>query len=310
MVNFLGALNFTQMLFTHYLIEQGNNARSNFVISPVSAFIPMCMVNNGAKGTTRDEIQTALQLTPENGYCGEAQNLVKSFNTSAFTEFTLNMANGLFISKTFEPKNNFTNSLRDNYNSDIKRVEFGTSEGENIVNKWVEEKTNGKVTDLLKGTTRSTPLVAINAIYLKGFWFHPFAKNLTKTEKFYTKSGEMDAKFMHCTNSFNFVKYGNYDGKKFQAVFMSYREGLTTVPWIMGLILPAYHGNPGDLKGLISDRLFGVYRTGTSKFIQLKVPKIKIETELDAVPLLQNPHLRLARISPISVKTVIFISEE
>ncbi|XP_075256216.1 uncharacterized protein LOC142348667 [Convolutriloba macropyga] len=294
MTNFLGALNFTQMLFSYYLSEQGDKANSNFVISPVSAFIPMCMVNNGAKGTTRDEIHKGLQLTEQNNFCEEAENLVKLFDTSDFEEFELSVANGLFINKKFETKANFRKSLQDSYNADAEKVDFGSNEGEKIVNKWVEEQTNGKIKEILKGTSRNTALVAINAIYLKGFWHHPFGINLTKTEKFYTKSGEMDARFMLCTNSFRYFKSKTDDGKSFEVVFMQYRDGSKSVDWQMALILPEKRGNPVDLKQLISLKLFDLYDRSNFRYIQLKVPKSKIQTEVNAVPLLKKLGIKAA----------------
>ncbi|XP_075256245.1 uncharacterized protein LOC142348685 [Convolutriloba macropyga] len=287
MANFLGALNFTQMLFAYYLSEQGDKA-NNFVLSPVSAFIPMCMVNNGAKGTTRDEIHKGLQLTEENNFCEEAEHMAKLFNTTNFEEFELSVANGLFINKNFEPKANFRKSLQDKYNADAEKVDFGSNAGEKIVNNWVEEQTNGKIKEILKGTSRNTALVAINAIYLKGFWHHPFGINLTKTEKFYTKSGEMDARFMLCTKAFRYLKSKTDDGKSFEVVFMQYRDGSKSVDWQMALILPANRGNPVDLKQLISVKLFELYGQSYSRFIQLKVPKSKIETKVDAIPLLKK----------------------
>ncbi|XP_075256217.1 uncharacterized protein LOC142348668 [Convolutriloba macropyga] len=287
MANFLGALNFTQMLFAYYLSEQGDKA-NNFVLSPVSAFIPMCMVNNGAKGTTRDEIHKGLQLTEQNNFCDEAENMVKLFDTSDFDEFQLSVANGLFINKNFEPKANFRKSLQDSYNADATKVNFASNEGEKIVNKWVEEQTNGKIKEILKGTSRNTALVAINAIYLKGFWLHPFGINLTKTEKFYTKSGDMDARFMLCTKAFRYLKSKADDGKNFEVVFMQYRDGSKSVDWQMALILPENRGNPVDLKQLISVKLFELYDQSYSRFIQLKVPKSKIETKVNAIPLLKK----------------------
>ena len=287
MANFLGVLKFTELLFAYFLSEKGEDANSNSVISPMSAFVAMCMVNNGARGPTRDEIHSALQLTEENNFCEEAEKVMEFFEKESSEDFTLNVTNGLFTNKNFIPLALFKKILEDKYKADSKNVSFGTPQGEKVVNDWVEEKTNGKIKNILKGTKPSDLMVLVTTIFMKGFWHNPFFEKSTANGTFSAPSGDMTVDYMHGVDYFNYVE-SEIDGKKFKAVFMPYKNGYLPIDWNMVVILPENAGNPVDLKGLVSDKIFEAYSKSSRKNLDLKIPKSKIESDIDLKPLLNK----------------------
>ncbi|XP_075242369.1 uncharacterized protein LOC142337148 [Convolutriloba macropyga] len=325
MVKFIGLLKFTELLFSYYLSQLGEDANPNVMISPMSAFTAMCMINNGARGPTRDEIQSALQLSKKNNFCEEAEKLVEFFATQGNNNFTLDMANGLFTNRSIVPLASFKKILRKKYKAESRKVAFGTPEATKIINDWVAEKTHGKIQHILGRTQPEEVLVIVNAIYMKGKWSIPFDKDWTQNGTFFAPSGEMAVDFMRETRDFKYLK-STIDGVKFKAVFLSYESGYNQLDWKMALVLPEKGSSPSDLKGLISDRIFKIYDKSSSTLLKVKIPKYKIESDIKLNPLLQQLGIQSAftndanfsgihetiptKIGQIKQKTFIAVDEE
>ncbi|KAG1682221.1 Serpin B9 [Nymphon striatum] len=80
-------------------------------------------------------------------------------------------------------------------------------DGERIMlNTWVESKTHGLIKDLLpQGSVSSSTLLAIiNAVYFKGHWLHPFEKDSTEEEFFYSEDQKSKVQMMHREGNMNF----------------------------------------------------------------------------------------------------------
>lgn len=71
---------------------------------------------------------------------------------------------------------------------DIIRNPYGSA---NIINKWVSDKTKGKITDILASLPPDTQLVVANAVYFNANWADPFAPDLTRREDFYISPSEI-----------------------------------------------------------------------------------------------------------------------
>src|SRR6185437_7135906 len=78
------------------------------------------------------------------------------------------------------------------------------------INRWVEERTNGKIKDLLQkdDITKDTALVLVNAIYFKAAWENPFQPSATnKDDRFEVGNGEkVPVAMMHQTGHFNYME--------------------------------------------------------------------------------------------------------
>ncbi|NXN10635.1 SPB6 protein, partial [Indicator maculatus] len=99
------------------------------------------------------------------------------------TKYILRTANRLYGEKTFEFLSSFIESSQKLYHGGLEQTDFvhASEESTNQINAWVEEKTEGKIPNLLpKGILDSqTRLVLVNAIYFKGNWEKEFNKEKT-----------------------------------------------------------------------------------------------------------------------------------
>ena len=293
-MDFFASLNFTQILLSTYFSNLGEDANSNFVLSPVSAFITMCMVSHGAHGATRVEIHKGLQFAETSNYCQEAENLLKLYKNESNSDFTLNITNGVFVNEKLAVLQPFQNILAENYEAGFEAVKFGTHEGEKIVNDWISEQTNGKITDVLKNSEPEDLMALINTIYMRGFWFNPFVKTLRINGTFYSPKAEKQIKYMTTTDFFKVSKSKLDCGSKFTTFFMPYRQNKTELDWGMFIIHPQDKKNPVEFKEVISEKLFDIHEKSYQRYVNFRLPESKVESEVDLIPLLEKMGIKLA----------------
>ena len=104
-------------------------------------------------------------------------------------DFTLAVANRIFIRKGFSPKASFLQKVRKFFYSRVGETDFDKSaNAAKEINEWVEKRTMQKIKDLVKPESlgAGTNLVLVNAIYFKADWAKKFDKSLTKKKRFYT----------------------------------------------------------------------------------------------------------------------------
>ncbi|KAK7881254.1 hypothetical protein WMY93_029663 [Mugilogobius chulae] len=148
--------------------------------------------------------------------------------------YALNIANRLFGEKTYTFDQHFLSEIKKHYRAELETADF-VSDAETSrthINTWVEEKTKGKITDLLpSGSVDSlTKLVLVNAIYFKGKWGSQFEEEntddadfrLNKTDKKPVKMMTQKAKF-----HFSFIEEANckvlempYEGKDLSMILI------------------------------------------------------------------------------------------
>ena len=161
------------------------------LISPLSVTVDFGMVNNGAIGATRDEINRALgfegSLEDFNAFCRSM--LVQSAAVDPST--TLNIANAAVVNKSCVPlKSDFTKTIESVYDAEVIYKVFGKDDVMGLINSWCNEKTNGMIPRLLESQPSTSEYAHfLNAVYFKGIWCSKFDKNDTKKESFTREDG-------------------------------------------------------------------------------------------------------------------------
>ncbi|NXI31565.1 SPB6 protein, partial [Sterrhoptilus dennistouni] len=116
------------------------------------------------------------------------QSLLREIN-DPHTKYILRTANRLYGEKTMEFLESFLESSEKSYHAGLEQMDFvqAWEDCRKQINGWVEERTEGKIQNLLaEGILSSlTRLVLVNAIYFKGNWEKPFRENNTSERVFY-----------------------------------------------------------------------------------------------------------------------------
>uniref|UniRef100_A0A8C0G482 Serpin domain-containing protein n=1 Tax=Chelonoidis abingdonii TaxID=106734 RepID=A0A8C0G482_CHEAB len=156
-----------------------NTSSQNLFFSPLSISSALSMVFLGAKGNTAAQMVLSLDEAEEihDGY----QSIISEINKPG-TNYVLRVANRLYGEKTFKFLPTFTDCCQKFYYAELEQLDFSRAaeDSRKHINSWVEEKTEGKIQNLLaQGVVDSmTRLVLVNAIYFKGNWATQFNKDL------------------------------------------------------------------------------------------------------------------------------------
>jgi len=185
----------------------------NLLLSPYSISTALAMTYAGAKGETEAEMAGVLHFTlPQKRlHSGFAALISQLSDPKTKRPYQLSVANRLWGQKGYRFLKPFLDATRENYGAGLKEVDFiRNTEGARLtINRWVEEKTQEKIKDLLaKGVlNRLTRLVLTNAIYFKGNWKTQFDEKNTREAPFAVKPGEkISVPMMHIEARFKFAQ--------------------------------------------------------------------------------------------------------
>jgi len=180
--------------FGFNLYQRLRSSEGNLFFSPYSISTAMAMVCAGARGETQKQIEKALHfsLNQEKLHSAFAE-LQTGLNKMQETgNFELHVANSLWPQQDYKFLDEYLSLTKQYYGVSISPVDYvhAREETRQIINKWVEGKTKGKIKDLIPlGSFHDlTRLVLVNAIYFKGNWEYQFDPDKTEESPFYISS--------------------------------------------------------------------------------------------------------------------------
>ena len=180
---------FAVAMYNQLAVENGN-----LFYSPYSITAALGMTAAGAVGDTKQQILDALQVTLAGDAFDQALNSTDlSLNNHAGdTEgITLRIVNSTWMRTDWKFRIGYLNHLSQYYGAGINMLNFG-ADPENcriVINDWVADQTNDKITDLLPSGSISsqTVLVLTNAIYFLADWLYSFNPEKTGDYTFFMK---------------------------------------------------------------------------------------------------------------------------
>ncbi|GAB0183703.1 leukocyte elastase inhibitor-like [Grus americana] len=184
------------------------NPTGNVFFSPVSVSAALAMVLLGAKGNTEAQVLKTLHFDKVEGIHSRFQTLTMDINRSN-APYLLRLANRLYGEKSYSFLPDFLTNTQKLYGADLAAVDFlqAYDEARKEINQWVEEKTEGKIPDLLPegSVDNMTRLVLVNAIYFKGDWAEKFNEADTTDMPFrLNKNERQTVKMMYQKKKFRF----------------------------------------------------------------------------------------------------------
>ncbi|MHC5820862.1 MAG: serpin family protein [Nostoc sp.] len=205
-------------LFSEVL--KNDRGENNVFISPLSVAIALAMTYNGASGTTQLAMAKTLELQGVNlpeinsSYAAALKQLLDNPDG----EVQLNIANSLWANQDVSFAPDFLQRTQYFYQAKVSNLNFQDAAAPSIINNWVKENTNGKITDIVGSIQPNDALFLISAIYFKGKWSQEFDKSQTAQYPFYITSGKQK-QYPMMSQSGN---YGYYESNQFQAVSLPY----------------------------------------------------------------------------------------
>lgn len=184
---------------------------NDLVISPLSVTFALGMVDNGAEGDTKAQIEKALGYEDDsvdglNSFCNTIiENADKLDKLS-----TVELANAIVVNNgRGKLSDEFVGVVGKDYQAEFFNLDFAKDDITGQVNKWCQEHTHGKIQSLLDvSPSNDSYLYALNALYFKSPWTNVFPGTITEGfTDIHNKS--VSKEMMHQVNTF---KYGSVPG--------------------------------------------------------------------------------------------------
>uniref|UniRef100_A0A8C0U3L3 Leukocyte elastase inhibitor n=1 Tax=Cyanistes caeruleus TaxID=156563 RepID=A0A8C0U3L3_CYACU len=264
----------------------------NVFFSPFSISSALSMVLLGSKGSTEAQISKVLSLSStqdaHNGY----QSLLSEINDPN-TKYILRTANRLYGEKTLEFLPSFIESSQKSYHAGLEQMDFlhAWEDSRRQINGWVEEKTEGKIQNLLaEGTLNSfTRLVLVNAIYFKGNWEEQFNKKSTTEWEFRINKNETrPVQMMFKEAHFNMTYIGDFQTKILELPYVG--NELSMIILLPDSIQDGSTGLEKLERELTYEKLIDWINPEMmdSTKVRVSLPRFKLEENYDLKPLLRS----------------------
>ncbi|XP_023146531.2 alpha-1-antitrypsin homolog [Amphiprion ocellaris] len=187
------------------LVAHADSQGKNIFFSPASVSVALAALSVGARGETHRQLFGGLgfnnsQLTQE--------NVDRAFHTlleKSVTNEDTNAGTAVFVDNRFKAEPDFLEVLKQSYFAEGFNVDFTkTTDSANTINKYVSDKTNGKIEKLVESLDPNTVMYLISYIYFKGKWENPFDAELTKEDIFnVNENTKVPVQMMNMEDSFD-----------------------------------------------------------------------------------------------------------
>ena len=261
--------------------EMSKEQSGNMVISPLSAAFMLGMLNDGAGGTTRQEITRAL------GFDSHDTQEINAFFGNLMTniplldeQVELNIGNLLVSNKAIGAAFNgqFAANMRGYYQAGVECMDFSkTDEVASYVNNWCDRTTNGMIPLILKRNdiSPSDAAILLNSIFFKAQWLYGFEEEYTTMQDFTTA----DNRKVKVPMMAQLTPFDYYADETVQAVRLPYCGD----NFGMILLLPADIGVTLDglLSAFTAERWKQLTTNMQRENISLRMPRFEVSTEQD-----------------------------
>ncbi|GAB4373929.1 MAG: serpin family protein [Calditrichia bacterium] len=264
--------NFGLRLFKQ--IQSEESPESNIFISPLSVSLALGMTMNGAAGETYAAMRQTLgfgELSEQE--INEAYRSLMDLLLNLDPKVVFEIANSIWPRKDFSVLPSFLEVNQKYFDSEVRPLDFTRPDAVDIINKWISEKTHGKIENMLNAIPPDVVMYLINAIYFKGLWSYQFDKELTSLENFYIS----DQNVMSCQMMKISGDWLYYQGSDVQIIDLPYGDGLFS----MTIFLPAHNRQLDDfITNLTPEKYHFYLNTLKQEFGTLMMPRLKINYKI------------------------------
>jgi serine protease inhibitor len=241
----------------------------NIMISPLSVSCALGMTMNGSAGTTLDAFYDVLHFGDlTNAEVNESYKDLMDQLVRLDDKVQFSIANSIWYKLGYNVLEDFVTTNRTWFDAEVRQLDFSDPQSVDIINGWIEEKTNDKIQDMLDFIPPDAVMYLINAIYFNAKWKYQFDKKDTYQGNFHLADGSTSpANFMKINGAFSRTVT-----EDFSAVEMPYGDS----SYSMVVILPAEGKTTGDLlSGMDISGWNSLYSSLSTGNVQIELPRFK-----------------------------------
>jgi serine protease inhibitor len=164
--------------------------KPNVLISPLSASMALGMTMNGAVGPTLDAMRRTL------GFDGLSEDQVNDAYHGLIGQLRardsrveFRLANSIWYRQGFAVKQPFLLAAQQAFDASVTPLDFDSPAAPRTISQWAEDRTGGRIRDLVEQIDPLDVMILINAVYFKAPWAHPFEPNATSQRPFRRADG-------------------------------------------------------------------------------------------------------------------------
>ena len=165
---------------------------ANGAYSPLSLYYALALANEGAAGTTADQITSALGAPADVDVAGQCGSLFRALVANPDSKVAL--ANSVWLGKDVPFEQDFVNSAVGQFYATPFSLSSALRAADDALAAWISENTDGLVNPAIE-TDASQILAIVNAIAFKGSWLSPFDEAATQEDVFHAEGGDVQGRF-------------------------------------------------------------------------------------------------------------------
>ena len=254
--------------------------RQNIFISPVSVYLALAMVENGAGGETKQALRRVLRTAADAEALRrnvEAKHMMEALQKQDGIE--LSIGNALWIDRQMTLAPEFVSLCAEYFDALVRTLELKNPASATVINDWVSEKTRGKIPSIVSAQAlQETTTLITNAVYFKGRFQIPFRAEATRPGPFHLANGlQKQVSMMHKVGMG--AQYRS--GRRCEAAVLQYAGGAGKgfrIPSCVELILILpERASPEDV---LKEDLSPLYRNPNEEIVlNLSLPRFKMDFE-------------------------------
>ena len=262
------------------LFKKINQKNKNLILSPLSIFLALSLVTNGADGETQKQLLNVL----DNLGMEEVNELNLKILTQMKEMSSVEIANAIMTK--LSPLSKFSKIVKDKYFSEILPLKSAKQ-----VNDWCDKKTHGKIKEIIDKLEDNIFMIILNAIYFKGEWTKQFKKGLTSKKIFYNFNSEKDRKSVDMMTITTHYRY--FQDSNLQAISLPYKKDSMSAL----VILPKKSLNINEFIDILSEDseyLYTIINNLKYSKVNLQIPKFEITYQNSLKEVLKSMGVNLA----------------
>ncbi|MBO5444524.1 MAG: hypothetical protein J5995_04180 [Muribaculaceae bacterium] len=190
---------------------QASSANGEFCVSPLSVSVYLGMFANATSGDVHNEILDAIGIDGIEGFNTLNEKLMHYLPCDE-NGSSIDIANRFWVKDIFKVPDAFGTLVSNVFNADVEYVDFTDSSTVPSINRWVSDRTRGKIPALLDGDWEKyvdLNMASANTVYFKGDWQSMFDPDDSFTGQFRGKSGISDVRMMRKSLPAGYAENGN-----------------------------------------------------------------------------------------------------
>jgi len=256
----------------------------NQLFSPLSAALCLALVNNGANGNTRAQLEDLFGIETD-----MLNRALYAYTASLYSgeDCKLNLANSIWMKdEALNVKPEFLQANADWYNAQAYAAPFDQTTL-NDINNWCYNKTSGKIDKILNEIPPLAVMYLINAVDFDAKWLTAYEREDIEKGEFYNYNGETsEVTMLHSEenryfideNSVGFTKA--YKNNKYHFMALLPNEGVDIYEYIDSL--------DGEKWAKLWESADPRNENYGYREVHARIPEFKYETELSLKEILQE----------------------